>query len=161
SLYPCPPVARISPLPAFSRHRNSPALSLYSSNFSFPSSCARTDPAANPTSPPTSPNQRSDVMRAPPGRQRADGNPRAGPGPADRRRVRQSRPPRVGRERGDRLIALQRVLGVVGLQVPVIVPLVAVGPLDEPHPGLGEPAGHQALPAEVVRLLLADAVQVE
>ena len=37
-------------------------------------------------------------------------------------------------------------------EVLVLVPQVAGGDLDEPHAGLGEPAGQQALPAEVVGL---------
>ncbi len=46
------------------------------------------------------------------------------------------------------------------LQVAVLVPLVAVGNLHEAHAALGEPPGHQALAAEVLRLRVVEAVEL-
>ena len=72
--------------------------------------------------------------------------------------------PRAFRSReqaGDRLVDLPGVLRVVLLQVAVLVPLVAVRDLHEPHAALGEPPGQQALPAEVRGRRVVEAVQLE
>ena len=53
------------------------------------------------------------------------------------------------------------VFGQVGMLVPAgVVRIVAVVHLDVTHAGFGEASGHQALSAEVIRALLADAVQL-
>ena len=62
--------------------------------------------------------------------------------------------PRAFRSRkqaGDRAVDFERVASDVLLETAVLVPLVAVRNLHEPHAALGEPAGHQALAAEVLR----------
>ena len=72
--------------------------------------------------------------------------------PEDERVVEQAAGFQVAEQAGDGPVDFQGVLLVALLEVAVLVPLhegVAVGHLHEPHAPLGEPAGHQALAAEV------------
>ena len=72
--------------------------------------------------------------------------------PPQRTSVSSSRP-RAFRSReqaGDRPVDLERVAGDALLEAAVLVPLVAVRDLHEPHAALGEPPRHQALAAEVL-----------
>ena len=83
--------------------------------------------------------------------------------PPDQRVFEQAALLEVGQQPGDRLVHGAGVVGMLG-HVRVLVPrrvggVVAVGHLDVAHARLAEPAGHQALPAEGVGGLLADAVQ--
>ena len=80
----------------------------------------------------------------------------------DQRVVQQPPLLQVAQQAGDRLVDLLGVRGVVVAQVAVGVPVVArvaVVHLHEPHAGLDQPPGQQALPAVLVGRLLADAVQ--
>ena len=84
--------------------------------------------------------------------------------PPQRTSVSSSRPRafRSVQQAGDRLVDLAGVLRVALLEVAVLVPLhvrVAVRDLHEAHAALGEPAGQQALPAEVVGDRVVEAVE--
>ena len=82
--------------------------------------------------------------------------------PEDQRVVEQAPRLQVLEQAGDRLVDLAGVLLVPFLEVAVLVPLherVAVRDLDEPHAALGEPAGQQALAAEVRGDRVVQAVQ--
>ena len=91
------------------------------------------------------------------------------PGPDDDGRVEQPGPLQVLEQPGDRQVGVPGVLAVVGHHVGVGVPVVVVVrpagvDLDEPDAALDEPAGEQALAAEVRRAGLRrafDAVHFE
>ena len=85
--------------------------------------------------------------------------------PDDQRLVEQAALLQVLEQAGDRLVGVAGVLGVVlddvAVGVPVVVVVGAAGvELDEAHAALDQPAGQQALAAEVVGLLLVDAVEL-
>ncbi len=82
-------------------------------------------------------------------------------GPEDERVLQEARALQIGEQAGDGQVHLARVLLVIGLEVRVLVPLVAVRALDEAHAGFGEAAREQALPAEVVGGVGSDAVEIE
>src|SRR3954447_3951653 len=80
--------------------------------------------------------------------------------PEDQRVVEQAADLEVGQEPRDGPVDGPGDLLVPAHEPLVLVPQVRGGDLDEPHAGLGEPAGQQALPTEVVGLRGADAVQL-
>src|SRR5439155_25711743 len=70
----------------------------------------------------------------------------------------------VADQAGNRLVGRAAQRGVrldVAVRVPAAVAAAGVTHLDEPHAALGQSAGEQELPAEIVRLLFADAVHVQ
>ena len=71
--------------------------------------------------------------------------------PEDQRVLEQAACLQVLEQARDRPIDFECVAGDALLEPTVLVPLVAVRDLHEPHAALGEPAGHQALAAEVLR----------
>ena len=82
--------------------------------------------------------------------------------PPQRTSVSSSRPRafRSRKQGRDRAIDFERVAGDVFLETAVLVPLVAVRDLHEPHAALREPPRHQALAAEVSRRLVVESVKL-
>jgi hypothetical protein len=60
-------------------------------------------------------------------------------------------------QRGDRLIDFRRILGVLHEQIRVLIPLVAVGALNEACIGFGQTAREQTLSWEIGRLRVVQA----
>ena len=84
--------------------------------------------------------------------------------PDDQRLVKQTAPLQVLDLAGDRLVGVAGVLGMIGDDVVVGVPVVVIVRaarvnLDEPHTAFDQPPGQQALAAEVRCLGTVDPVQ--
>ena len=79
--------------------------------------------------------------------------------PQDQRFVQQAARLQILEQTGDRPVHLGGIVGMILFQTAMLIPLVAVRNLHEAHAALDEPPRHQALPAEIPRAILVQAVQ--